>query len=566
MTKMPVEISVKNKERIVRKGKLKLAHHFLIFLIAFLACATYFSNFQTLTKLGALVGIHKNFLIKYRSYTVSFDDSVPVETQTQLEKILGTEDLEGRKRFEFTDENAQIVFSYDLSKPKEGKEIIYSSFLVPVGHLYWIKDGIVESDFEGKIVTNSKLTSNLISSKYNKADVSVAENIEEKLMDSESSIGLVDISELTYSLKLLTLNGKYFLDDQQGAIQYYFVATSKNSYPQFINKLMLSRVKEVLPTDFNKEKLAKVNMTGVTAITRALATKTDNSGNYGYASQKISQFLKDADLTHVSNEVSFVPGCTPVAGVRFCSKPEYIKTLEDSGVDIVELTGNHNNDYGASYNEASIEMYKDRGWDYFGGGLDDLDASKILYKEVNGNKVAFIGYNYYDTMLGTGALAGDSRAGANSYSETKMKEDIEQAKETADIVIVDFQFQECYSYPPSDVIYPICYKPLTSPDQSGTFRKAVDFGADIVVGTQAHQPQTYEIYNGKLIFYGLGNLYFDQIYWVGTRHGLILTHYVYDGKLIQTKITTTNYGNDMQTYVSSGEERELLLQLLSDAR
>jgi poly-gamma-glutamate synthesis protein (capsule biosynthesis protein) len=134
------------------------------------------------------------------------------------------------------------------------------------------------------------------------------------------------------------------------------------------------------------------------------------------------------------------------------------------------------------------------------------------------------------------------------------------------VVIVDFQFQECYSYPATNVIYPICYKPLASPDQKGTFRKAVDFGADIVIGTQAHQPQTYEIYEGKLIFYGLGNLFFDQIYWIGTMHGLVLSHYMYDGKLIQTQLTTTNYGSDMQTYVSTGEERKLLLELLRDAR
>jgi poly-gamma-glutamate synthesis protein (capsule biosynthesis protein) len=169
-------------------------------------------------------------------------------------------------------------------------------------------------------------------------------------------------------------------------------------------------------------------------------------------------------------------------------------------------------------------------------------------------------------MLGTGALAGEGRAGANSYSESKMKNDIEEARENADVVVVDFQFQECYSYPPSNVIYPICYKPLASPDQKGTFRKAVEFGADIVIGTQAHQPQTYEIYEGKLIFYGLGNLYFDQVYWIGTMHGLVLTHYMHNGKLIQTRLTTTNYGNDMQTYVSTGEERKLLLELLRDAR
>ena len=61
-------------------------------------------------------------------------------------------------------------------------------------------------------------------------------------------------------------------------------------------------------------------------------------------------------------------------------------------------------------------------------------------------------------MLGTGALASANRSGANSYSEEKMESDISKAREKADIVIVDFQFQECYCYPEGDVIYPLCYK------------------------------------------------------------------------------------------------------------
>jgi poly-gamma-glutamate capsule biosynthesis protein CapA/YwtB (metallophosphatase superfamily) len=32
----------------------------------------------------------------------------------------------------------------------------------------------------------------------------------------------------------------------------------------------------------------------------------------------------------------------------------------------------------------------------------------------------------------------------------------------------------------------------------------------IVSGSQAHQPHGFEFYNGSLIHYGLGNLFFDQ--------------------------------------------------------
>ena len=49
-------------------------------------------------------------------------------------------------------------------------------------------------------------------------------------------------------------------------------------------------------------------------------------------------------------------------------------------MDIVELTGNHNNDYGAKYSASTIETYKELGWDYFGGGLDLEDAGRFCIR------------------------------------------------------------------------------------------------------------------------------------------------------------------------------------------
>jgi poly-gamma-glutamate capsule biosynthesis protein CapA/YwtB (metallophosphatase superfamily) len=360
-------------------------------------------------------------------------------------------------------------------------------------------------------------------------------------------------------------DGKYFLDNVNGSIIFSLKLREES---KLVNKILSNYLTEDIYTkgQYQLGEVTTLNQTGVTAISRDVAFKIEAAKDYGYPAKRISSFLKSTDLTHISNEVSSVAGCVPAQSMRFCAKPEYMKSLVDVGTDIVSLTGNHNNDFGADNNLSTIKQYEKLGIKYFGGGKNLEDASKILYVENKGNKIAFLGYNYYDTVLGTGAIAGKDRAGANSYSDSKMKKDIATAKKNADLVFVDFQFQECYSYPSSDVIYPICYKPLASPDQTGLFRKAIDYGADIVVGVQAHQPQTYEIYKGKTIFYGLGNLFFDQIEWIGTRQGLILTHYFKEGKYIQTKISTTLYDGPMQTYISTGKDRQLLLNLLKEAR
>ena len=126
------------------------------------------------------------------------------------------------------------------------------------------------------------------------------------------------------------------------------------------------------------------------------------------------------------------------------------------------------------------------------------------------------------------------------------------------------QYCECYAYPYGYVEYPICYKPIDW--QEETFKKLVDLGADMVIGSSAHQPQTYELYKEKPIYYGLGNLYFEQTQWPGTERSIVLTHYFKDGKLLQTKLTPTVYDRDLQTRLMTDEEAAFLLNRLQDAR
>src|SRR5690606_35536523 len=114
------------------------------------------------------------------------------------------------------------------------------------------------------------------------------------------------------------------------------------------------------------------------------------------------------------------------------------------------------------------------------------------------------------------------------------------------------------------VEFPQCDGPI--PNQKEVFRKLVDLGANMVVGSSAHQPQTYETYKDASIYYGLGNLYFDQHYWPGTERGIVLTHYFDKGKLLQTKLSPTVYNKEMQTRLMTDKEAVYLLERLSSAR
>jgi len=507
----------------------------------------------------------KKDYVKYDTFSLSFDENIPEMYKTGAISNLEKLEFQGKKRFEIVQEDADIILSRQAG---ENSKEIFSKNLIPVAHFYSLVNKIDKENIEdfNLFVLNS-LNQEFVREEY-KTEVTLLESYDElvsKLQESDTNIGLIEFPDLDFRVKILETDKGYYLDNREACVEIKFYAKLDEKVDDFILSV-LSRNIDIGTEGWDAEKLTKVNMGGVVAIARSLAERMDQVGDYAYPAKEIGSFLADADLTHVSNEVSFVEGCAVYSGMRFCSKPEYIETLTKSGVDIVELTGNHNNDFGSEYNKNTIKTYTSLGMRYFGGGLDGEDASKILYEEVNGSTIAFVGYNYYDTILGTLALAGTERAGANSYSEEKLKRDISEAREKADVVIVTFQFQECWSYPDTDVIYPPCYRPVAVPDQEGVFKQAIDFGADIVVGTQAHQPQTYELYGDGVIFYGLGNLYFDQINWIGTRQGLILSHYFYDGRYIQTKMTPILLGGDFIPRLANEEQSGLLMELLKEAR
>ncbi|MCA9346432.1 CapA family protein [Candidatus Saccharibacteria bacterium] len=364
----------------------------------------------------------------------------------------------------------------------------------------------------------------------------------------------IPVSELTYKVKLLSIDSNYYLDNYTSGAYFRTVSFSGGSSDA------LSGVNfNNLPS---KDTIMKFNQTGVTALTRVMMKKLNEVGDPKYFSAKIGAFLSDADITHVSNEVSFKENCG-FSSSAFCSDPRFIETLKDSGVDLVELTGNHNNDVGSEYDTQTINLYHSLGWNTFGGGLNSTEAAKYHETEIKGTKIAFLGYNYADTPHGL-AIATATEAGSNSFDFDRIQSDIDSAKANGNFVVIDVQYWECYAYPDGFVEYPICDLPIG--EQESVFKKLIDMGADMVVGTQAHQPQIYEIYKGKPIYYGLGNLYFDQTNWPGTERGIILSHYFLNGQLIQTRLTPTIYDAALQTAPMDNASAESFLKRLLTAR
>lgn len=373
--------------------------------------------------------------------------------------------------------------------------------------------------------------------------------------DEVPTYALTPILELTPQQKLLALDGEYYLDTlNSGAFFKYLNLTGDHHDVQKIADL----IQPQLPTFPSKDTVLTFAQTGVTALSRGMNAKLKQVGDAKYFAANIANFLSQFDLTHTSNEASF----TVLAADRnICSAPQMIDVLTTIGLDIVELTGNHNQDCGDEAALETIAKYAELGIKTVGGGATAELAAAPLNIDQKGNHITMLAYN-----LSTGGYTLDNTPGANFYTTEKAKADIAAAKERGDTVIVDVQYFECNNYDNATDDRTCDYANSAAGDQIGLFREIIDLGADVVVGTAAHQPQTYELYGDGAIYYGLGNLFFDQIWWPGTTRSLILVHYFLNDHLVQTRIVPTIYDTSMQTQLMDTADAESFINRLNQAR
>lgn len=376
-----------------------------------------------------------------------------------------------------------------------------------------------------------------------------------KAAAEDSSIKLINVDELNFKQKLLSINDDYYLNSFNSGAIFRIITFESEKFDEEIRPLIKQAFTKTYPT---KDTTLSFAQTGVTALSRGMNAKLYEVGDANYFAAEIKDYLSSFDLTHTSNESSFSDYAGPN---NICSDRRFIDTLTAIGLDIVELTGNHNQDCGDDAAIESVDIYNEKGIKVVGGGKTAKEAKTPLNINQKGNNIAFLAYN-----LSTGGATLDDTPGANQYDEENAVEEITDAKSRGDFVIVDIQYYECSTYVAFEEDTTCDYANSSAGDQIGFFRHLIDIGADIVVGTSAHQPQTFELYGNGAIYYGLGNLFFDQYWWPGTTRSLVLEHYFYNGKLLQTKIVPTVYDGTMQTRVLDKESSTWFLQRLISER
>lgn len=295
-----------------------------------------------------------------------------------------------------------------------------------------------------------------------------------------------------------------------------------------VNTLKVNGIDPLLSSGGESAPVARIGAVGDIIPGRNVAAHIRQFGDYSVPLQRVKSHLSEYDFTFANfecfiSETLEFPELVDANALDFLTRPDFVPTMVDAGIDAVSMANNH-----AVYSHAGwgIPAFQDTygfltngGVPVFGAGMDLDQARQPHVAEVNGLSVALYGVDgitgnetwphALGVVAGADSQATASRGGTNPLNLDQVTADIERLAGQHDIVIPFFHMSEQYFWIPQDWAIE-------------TAHRSIDAGASCVISSHPHTIQGWEVYNGKPIFHGIGNFIYDQMFSVDTRQGYVL--------------------------------------------
>lgn len=261
----------------------------------------------------------------------------------------------------------------------------------------------------------------------------------------------------------------------------------------------------------------------------------------------VSNTTSNVDLLLVNFENAATTSGDALKGdVPLKCDPSYVPLLKANNLTVAALANNHAFDYGETGMKDTLQNLKDNDITPMGAGNNADEAHAAVVKEVNGRKITILNYmdseNFAEYSQEVMPYATASGAGYSAYDSADAQKQIAENNDS-DLIIAYMHFGNEYSNSPND-------------NQVKISHELIDYGADVVIGAHPHVPEGIDMYNGKPIFYSLGNFIFDQ--------SNTATHVAYFVKmdLVDDKCECTVYpiyiSNYLPQYMSPDDGKSLL--------
>jgi poly-gamma-glutamate capsule biosynthesis protein CapA/YwtB (metallophosphatase superfamily) len=204
--------------------------------------------------------------------------------------------------------------------------------------------------------------------------------------------------------------------------------------------------------------------------------------------------LRKGDIAVGNLEAPITQGGSEFTGkkYRYRCGPRTAAALKNAGFSVVTLANNHIMDYGSQALEETRRHLDRAGINYTGAGESLAAARTGAVITVREKKVAFLAYSF---TFPADFYAAADRPGTAPGFAGYYREDIARARASVDYVVVSFHWGTENSS-------------VTNPYQVTVAHRAIDAGADLVLGHHPHVLQGIEHYKKGVILYSLGNFAF----------------------------------------------------------
>jgi poly-gamma-glutamate synthesis protein (capsule biosynthesis protein) len=217
-------------------------------------------------------------------------------------------------------------------------------------------------------------------------------------------------------------------------------------------------------------------------------------------SKNLSDIIISHDIRCCNFEAPIVDKCNNLSaliktGPNIFQSSISAEKVVDAGFNLVTIANNHVMDYGAKGLTQTKEYFGKCNIPAIGAGFSfEAVYAPLLFTDENGKNIGIIAlaeagfgvYKSYNTSCGYAWI-----------HHPEVFRIIQKLKEKVNLLIIVVHAGL------EDAVIPL-------PEWQACYRFFVDIGADMVIASHPHIVQGYETYHGKMIFYSLGNFYFDD--------------------------------------------------------
>jgi len=274
-----------------------------------------------------------------------------------------------------------------------------------------------------------------------------------------------------------------------------------------------------------------------------LYTQKFQDYNYPFALFKIPEKF-DWRIANLEGPITNYKSVAQVSRMTFTFSSLLLPALKNN-FDIVSLANNHTTNFGQKGLSQTRAYLTTSSIQYF-GDPNNLVNFMSATTSVNGVSIGLLGYNQL-----------------SDYDFSKILSEVRSLKSAFALSSGRGEVSFVIIYPHWGTEYQTL-KPNSQ--QVAEAHQLLDAGADLIIGSHPHVIEPIEEYQGKYIFYSLGNFIFDQYFSLETQQGLTLGVYLTkteQGIATKFKLFPVQISQTSQVSIAGRKVRDQILKSLA---